>query len=171
MGRRDDLQMPTLSLAVRLLCLLGVANSTPILGKRLFGGLWSAPLDGGLRFVDGRPLLGPSKTVRGVALAIGASAAAAPLLGVPGSVGALVGAGAMAGDALSSFVKRRLGIPSSGRAAGLDQIPEALLPLLATRASLRLSAAQIVGVTFAFLVLEPPLAHLAFRLRLRDQPY
>jgi CDP-2,3-bis-(O-geranylgeranyl)-sn-glycerol synthase len=86
-------------------------------------------------------------------------------------VGALVGAGAMAGDALSSFVKRRVGIPSSGRAPGLDQIPEALLPLLAARASLRLSAAQIVGVTLAFLVLAPPLARLAFGLGLRDRPY
>ena len=163
--------MEDLSLAVRLLCLLGVANSAPILGKRLLGSRWSQPLDGGLRFLDGRPVLGASKTVRGVVLAIVASAAAAPVLGVSAKIGAVVGAGAMAGDALSSFVKRRLGVPSSGRAPGLDQIPEALLPLLAARAPLGLSPAQIAGVTIAFLALEPPLARLAYRLGLRDRPY
>lgn len=163
--------MRALPLAIRLLCLLGVANSAPILGKRLLGGKLNAPLDAGLRFVDGRPLLGPSKTVRGVVLAVAASAAAAPVLGVPARLGRVVGAAAMAGDVLSSFVKRRLGVPSSDRALGLDQVPEALLPMLAVRAPLALTPAQIVGVTAAFLVLELPVARLAHRLGLRERPY
>lgn len=156
---------------LRLLLLIGVANVAPIAAKHVLGERWCAPLDGGWRFVDGRPLLGPSKTVRGVVAAVAATAAAAVVLGPSVAVGAVIGAAAMLGDTLSSFVKRRLGIASSARATGIDQIPEALLPLLVLRGTLELSALQIVGVTVAFFVLEMPLARLAFRLGLRDRPY
>lgn len=157
--------------ALRLLLLLAVANTAPLLAKRLFGARWSTPLDGGLRFLDGRPLLGASKTVRGLLAATLASALAAPLLGLPAAIGAVLGVGAMLGDALASFTKRRLGTPPSGRATGLDQIPEALLPLLLLQAALDLGLLQIAAVTLAFFVLEIPLAWLAHKLGLRDQPY
>ncbi len=157
--------------ALRLLLLLAVANTAPLVAKRLFGTRWSTPLDGGLRFLDGRPLLGASKTVRGLVAATLASALAAPLLGLPAAIGAVLGVGAMLGDALASFTKRRLGTPPSGRATGLDQIPEALLPLLLLQATLDLGLLQIAAVTLAFFVLEIPLAWLAHRLGLRDQPY
>ena len=157
--------------ALRLLLLLAVANTAPLVAKRLFGTRWSTPLDGGLRFLDGRPLLGASKTVRGLVSATLASALAAPLLGLPAAIGAVLGAGAMLGDALASFTKRRLGTPPSGRATGLDQIPEALLPLLLLQATLDLGLQQIAAVTLTFFVLEIPLAWLAHRLGLRDQPY
>lgn len=158
-------------LSLRLLCLLGVANGAPVLAKRVLGDRWNAPLDAGVRLGDGRPLLGPAKTYRGVGVAVLATALAAPLLGIPLAVGAVIGAAAMAGDALSSFAKRRLGAPPSGRATGLDQIPEALLPLLAVRSALDLSAGQIFGVVAAFFVLEQPVARLLHRLGIRDRPY
>jgi CDP-2,3-bis-(O-geranylgeranyl)-sn-glycerol synthase len=163
--------MDELWLSFRLLVLLGVANVSPILAKRLFDHRWRAPLDGGLRFFDGRPLLGPSKTIFGVFTAIVATACAAPLVDIPIEIGALIGAAAMAGDALSSFVKRRMGIASSGRATGLDQVPESLLPLLAVRGALDLSFVQILGITVLFFVLGIPFARLAYRLRIRDRPY
>ena len=47
--------------------------------------------------------------------------------GLPATVGTPLGGGAMLGDALSSFIKRRMGAAPSSRATGLDQIPEALL--------------------------------------------
>ena len=163
--------MDGLWLSLKLLLLLGVANSAPIAAKLLLGSRWNAPLDGGAMFFDGRPLLGPGKTIRGVVAAIAAAAIAAWALAIPPSVGALAGAVSMAGDALASFTKRRLGVAPSGRAVGLDQIPESLLPLLAVQGLLDLSAAQIAGITAAFLVLEIPLARLAYRLGLRDRPY
>lgn len=158
-------------LGIRLLLLLAVANSAPIATRRLLGARWSVPLDGGLRFFDGRPLLGPSKTVRGVVVAVAACALCAPLLGLPLALGALIGAASMAGDALSSFIKRRLAIESSGQAFGLDQVPEALLPLLAVQGLLDLSLLQVAAVTAAFFLLEIPLARLSFRLGLRERPY
>ena len=158
-------------LGLRLLLLLGAANSGPIVAKRLLGARWSWPLDAGLRMPDGRPLLGPSKTVRGVVVAVVACMLCAPVLGLPVAAGALTGAAAMAGDALSSFVKRRLAIEPSGQAFGLDQIPEALLPLLAVQGLLNLSWLQVAAVTAAFFLLEVPVARLAHRLGLRDRPY
>jgi len=158
-------------LGLRLLLLLGVANSAPIAARRLLADRWAAPLDGGLNFVDGRPLLGPGKTIRGVAAAVVATALASWALGMSPQVGALLGAVSMAGDALASFVKRRLGVAPSGRATGLDQVPESLLPLLAVQGMLDLSAVQILAVTVAFFVLEIPLARWAFRLGLRERPY
>ncbi len=163
--------MNDLWLGVSLLLLLAAANSAPIAAKLVFGRRWSAPLDGGLHFVDGRPLLGPSKTFRGFVAAVMTSAVLAALLDLPVSWGALIGAMAMLGDAMSSFAKRRLGIASSGRATGLDQIPEALLPLLAVHSAFDLSWLQIVLITLAFFLLEMPMARLFFHLGLRDRPY
>lgn len=158
-------------LGLRLLVLLAVANSAPIAAKKLLGARWGWPLDAGMLFFDGRHVLGPSKTLRGLIAATAATALVAMPLGLGAGIGAAIGAVAMLGDALSSFVKRRLGVASSGRATGIDQIPESLLPLLAVRGALALSLAQIAAITLAFFVLEIPLARLSFRLGLRDRPY
>lgn len=163
--------MDTLWLGTRLLLLLAVANGAPILAKRVFGSWWSMPLDGGWVFLDGRHLLGPSKTVRGLVIATGGTTVVAALLGFSLGVGFLVGAFSMLGDALASFTKRRLNIASSGRATGLDQIPEALLPLLVVGGGLGLSLLDVLLITLVFFVLEMPLARLFFALGLRDRPY
>lgn len=154
-----------------LLLLLGAANGAPILARDLLGSRWAAPLDGGRRGWDGRPLLGPSKSWRGVAAALLATTAMALLLGRPPLFGLLFGAAAMAGDLLSSFLKRRLGVPSSGRATGLDQLPEALFPSLLAVPVLDLSAGEVAVAVAAFFVLEVTLSPLLFRLGLRDRPY
>jgi CDP-2,3-bis-(O-geranylgeranyl)-sn-glycerol synthase len=159
--------MPLLALLVLLL----VANGTPVLAKWVLGDRFAFPLDGGVRFVDGRPLFGPAKTIRGIVLSVAATAAAAPVVGLDGMIGAVVGAAAMAGDLFSSFVKRRLGVPTSGRATGLDQLPEALIPLLACRGALALTLADIAATAAMFFVGEIVLSRLLFRLRVRDRPH
>src|SRR5207237_10456263 len=104
-----------------------------VIAKKMLCGHYSYPLDGNLTFADARPVLGRSKTIRGVALAVLVTTASASLIGLGWRTGLLVGSFAMAGDLFSSFCKRRLGLPSSSRASGLDQLPEALLPLLRWR--------------------------------------
>jgi len=158
-------------LCFRMLLLIAVANGAPVVAMWLFHPRWSASLDGGARFLDGRPLLGPSKTVRGAIAGIAATALVAPVLGIPFVLGALMGAAAMTGDALSSFIKRRLGIKPSGEALGLDQIPESLLPLLAVQGQLGLSVPLIIVATLLFLALEIPLARASSRLRMRDSSH
>ena len=155
--------MEGIVLSIQLLALLGVANLAPLVARRLLRARWLTPLDGGLSFFDGRRLLGPSKTVRGLLAAVIAAALCAPLVGISIDLGALIGATAMAGDALSSFVKRRLGIAPSAEAIGLDHIPESLLPLLAVKSALSLSLLQIVGVTAAFVAFGIPLARMVRR--------
>ncbi|MBK6004520.1 CDP-archaeol synthase [Ramlibacter ginsenosidimutans] len=158
-------------LALRLLLLLTVANNGPIAAKLLLRARWDRPIDGGVLFRDGRPLLGHSKTWRGLASAVLLSALLAPVLGFSAAIGALTGALSMVGDALASFTKRRLGVPTSGRSFGLDQLPEAVLPLLVLHEPLQLSWPLITGVAVAFLLLETPAARLAHRLGWRDTPH
>jgi hypothetical protein len=77
----------------------------------------------------------------------------------------------MAGDLLSSFIKRRLDRPPSSRATGLDQIPESLIPLLACRTALSLTVWDIIVTAALFFAGEVALSRLFYRLRLRDRPY
>jgi CDP-2,3-bis-(O-geranylgeranyl)-sn-glycerol synthase len=156
---------------LQLLILLMLANGTPVIVKKMLGGHYSYPLDGDLTFADGRPIFGRSKTIRGIALAVLVTMAGAPLIGFGWRIGLLVGSFAMAGDLLSSFCKRRLGLPSSSRASGLDQIPESLLPLLACRDLLALTAADILVCVVMFVVGEVVLSRLLYAFRLRDRPY
>ncbi len=156
---------------LQLLILLMLANGTPVIGKKILGGRYSYPLDGNLTFADGRPLFGRSKTIRGVTLAVLVATGAAPIIGLGWKTGLLVGSFAMAGDLFSSFCKRRLGLPSSSRASGLDQIPESLLPLLACRDLLALTAADIAVCVLMFVIGEVVLSRLLYAFRLRDRPY
>jgi CDP-2,3-bis-(O-geranylgeranyl)-sn-glycerol synthase len=158
-------------LVLQLTILLALANGAPLVAAGLLGTRGAYPLDGGQTFRDGAPLLGASKTVRGVAAGILASTAGALLVGLPGHLGAVVGAGAMVGDALSSFIKRRLGLPPSSRATGLDQIPESLLPLLACRLMVPLTALDIAATVAIFFFGEIILSRALYRAHLRDRPY
>ena len=156
---------------LQILIVVTVANATPVVAKRIFGDRLAYPVDGNLALPDGRPLFGPSKTVRGLLLALIITAAAAPLVGLDPTIGLLVGATAMAGDLLSSFLKRRLGFAPSSRATGLDQIPEVLFPLLACRSALGLNVLDVGAGVAIFLIGEILISRVLFRLRLRDRPY
>jgi len=154
-----------------ILLLLGVANGTPVFATRLFGKRFNAPLDNGLKFPDGRPLFGPSKTVRGLVLSVTCTTLAAPLLGFEWITGAGLASASMFGDLISSFTKRRLGLRAHSQAFGLDQVPESLLPLLVLQQHLGLGYADIAIIVAMFIVLELALSRLLFKLHIRDRPY
>lgn len=134
------------------LLLLVVANGTPVLAHHILGERFRWPVDGGIRFFDQRPLLGPSKTIRGITVAVLATALASVVVGLPLRIGVLVAVWAMVGDVLSSFIKRRLGMPPSHGALGLDQGLESLFPLLAVRSHLGLSFPEVLATVAAFIV-------------------
>ncbi len=161
----------TIAIAIKVQLLLLAANGSPVLAKRLLGERWKYPLDFGLEFFDGNRLLGASKTVRGLVSAVLVCATAAPLLGFPWITGALFGLASMTGDAFSSFIKRRINIPPSGMAFGLDQIPEALLPILLVRQQLALDWWSVVVLVVLFIVGELLLSRVMYHLGVRDRPY
>lgn len=120
----------------------GAANVAPILVAKLPGlRQWNTPMDFGIRY-RGKRLLGKSKTWRGLlcGIAFGAIAFALqqPLSQHFGSfttyleavhyfdlspwLGVLLGAGALLGDAVKSFFKRRMAIPPSKSWFPFDQL-------------------------------------------------
>ena len=156
---------------LQLMVLLTLANGAPVVAKKIFGSRFALPLDFGLMFFDGRPVFGPSKTFRGIVVAVLAAAAGAPLIDLDPMVGITAAGAAMAGDLFSSFVKRRLNLPPSSQALGLDQIPESLLPMLACRHALSLTTVDIALGVAVFFAGELVLSRLLFRAHLRDEPY
>ena len=156
---------------LQLLVLMTLANGTPIVAKKIFGPRFARPLDAGIIFFDGRPVFGHSKTIRGILASIVITAIGAPIIGMTLTIGAIVACAAMAGDLLSSFVKRRLNFAPSSRALGLDQVPESLLPMLACRDALSLTIADIALGVSIFFIGELILSRLLYQTHLRDRPY
>ena len=121
--------------------------------------------------LNGQPLFGPAKTWRGWLVAVAASAAVAPLLGINWTTGVVFGAAAMAGDLLSSFIKRRIKRPTSSMVLGIDQIPEALVPCLVCKSVLALDWFNIGIIVGVFFIGELLVSQLLYRLHIRDRPY
>ncbi len=70
--------------------------------------------------------------------------------------------GRLAADAASSFTKRRLRLSPGAEVPALDQLPEALLPLLVLARPLGVSLLEAVGIALIFLCLDlaaRPLRH------------
>jgi len=110
------------------------ANGAPV----LFGG--GRPIDGGKKFRDGKPIFGPHKTVRGFVsgLLIGTfvgwvQEAYGPSVGLPqGStvLGFALSLGALLGDLLGSFIKRRMNLKPGAHLPLSDQLDFVLAALL-----------------------------------------
>ena len=160
-----------MTLIIRTLVLLAVANGTPVIVKRLFGAWADHAIDCGMRLADGRFMFGPSKTIRGVVSSVIATALAAAAIGLTLYAGTAIALGAMAGDLASSFTKRRLGLNPSSKATGVDQIPEALLPCLLLSAILPLTVGDVAVIVLFFFGGEIILSELLFQFGVRDRPY
>jgi len=151
------------------------ANGAPV----IFGG--GKPIDFGKLFLDGKPLFGSHKTIRGfiLGLAIGtlvgwAQEALAPNVGLPKGnalLGFILSLGAMIGDLLGSFLKRRLDLKPGAPLPISDQMDFVLVALL--------FGALVEPPTFTaaliILVLTGPIHLLvniaAYLLRLKETPW
>ena len=158
-------------LTVWLLVLLILANGLPVVAARFFGHRFSAPIDGGRQWRDGRPLFGPSKTWRGVMAGFIACSLSAPLFGLTVAFGAIYALLALGGDLLSSFIKRRMGLEASARATGLDQLPESVIPVGYAWVALDLPAWQAMGVVLLFVAANMLFSPLLYRLGIRKRPH
>jgi CDP-2,3-bis-(O-geranylgeranyl)-sn-glycerol synthase len=85
----------------------------------VFGG--GAPLDGGVKWLDGKPFLGGNKTTKGTIFGI----LIGSIIGILQKNfygGFLQAFGAISGDIISSFLKRRINIEPGASLPILDQL-------------------------------------------------
>ncbi|SES84383.1 MULTISPECIES: CDP-archaeol synthase [Marinobacter] len=158
-------------ITVWLLLLLVLANGAPVVAARLLQHRFSAPVDGGLRLWDGQPLLGRSKTWRGLVAGLLSCTVFAPVMGLSVSFGVVFAALALGGDLLSSFIKRRMALEPSARASGLDQLPESVLPVAYAWWQLDFPLWQAIGVVLLFVTANMVFSPLLYQLGIRKQPH
>lgn len=151
--------------------LLVVANASPLLVGNLLGRFAGWRIDSGKTLADGRPLFGATKTWRGLFSSLLFTGLAAWLLGHGWPLGLVVAAAAMTGDLLSSFIKRRVGMASSAKAIGLDQLPEALIPALFLRLLFDFSWTVVIVAAAIFAIVDVAASPLLFKLGWRRQPH
>ena len=143
--------------------LLIAANAVPVIVGKLARERGALPLDFGYVMPDGERLFGSHKTWRGLLSGMVACALLALLFGLPLWLGVGFAALSLAADACSSAVKRRMRLKPGSDVLGLDQLAEALVPLLVFARPLGLQLSEIVGVTACFVVLDAATAGLRHR--------
>lgn len=159
-------QLPSL-----LIFILVCANGAPIIARKLLSSRFDTPLDGHLVLWDGQRLFGSSKTIRGVVAATLTTTVIFMFLDMSALNGFLFGLSAMLGDSLSSFVKRRARLNPGDTAPWLDQIPEALLPVLFVRTSLELGWLQVIVVVVGFALVNMIISPVTYWLHIRRRPH
>jgi len=92
-----------------------IANATPT----IFGG--GTPIDVGSKFIDGRPIFGSHKTIRGFFSGMIAGTISGFLQGNL-FAGFILSLGALSGDLAGAFVKRRVGIEPGSPFPLVDQL-------------------------------------------------
>ncbi|MDK2913245.1 MAG: CDP-2,3-bis-(O-geranylgeranyl)-sn-glycerol synthase [Thermococcaceae archaeon] len=152
------------------------ANASPV----IVGG--GRPIDGGRTWKDGRRLLGDGKTWRGFlgGVLIGTSVGLIQYFITPQFYGSLENAlklafllsfGALIGDLVGSFIKRRANLPRGYPAIGLDQLGFLISALAFAYPVKTLSSAQII-----FLLIVSPFVHwganyFAYRMGWKSVPW
>ncbi|WP_309371566.1 CDP-archaeol synthase [Nitrosomonas sp.] len=156
---------------LHVLILIIIANGAPIVLSHLTSNKVAHPIDCGYIFLDRNRLLGNAKTWRGLIGSLLITSLFGLWLGYEFETGFLIAAGAMSGDLLSSFIKRRLSLPPSSMAPFLDQIPESLLPAMLVMQTFQLIAIDLAYLVAVFFVLEYVLSFLLYKLGIRKKPY
>lgn len=139
------------------------ANAAPV----IFGG--GPPIDAGKKFLDGKPILGSHKTFRGffVGLAIGTSVGFIQYIFLQSndflkevlqfqfsiSLGFMLSLGALVGDLIESFFKRRLGLRPGSPLLIADQLDFVVVALLF---SLLVSPPPLL-IVLIIIVITPPI--------------
>lgn len=174
---------------IYLMAPAGFANMAPIFTRKILKSL-AVPIDSNLK-LKGRPLLGKNKTVRGLVMGIIFSIVMVylqvylykyPFFSDMGFfdytqtnillLGFLMGFGALAGDAIKSFFKRRVGIKPGERFIPWDQIDWVVGLVVFTIPVLEIYTLKLlVYLLVTGFVLHIVLRHLGYYLRINSSKW
>lgn len=166
-----QLDLTQLGLAVVYYLPAFIANGSGPLVRR------GSPIDGGRNAWDGRRVLGDGKTYEGLILALTYGTTVGVILSVfLGEkwifISFMESLGAMLGDMVGAFIKRRLNIPRGGRALGLDQLDFILgATSLGYILGLRVSILQFSFICVLTFVTHLGTNFLAYRLKIKSVPW
>lgn len=156
---------------LQLLILIIIANGAPILIRVLLHDKFAYAVDFQCKLPDDKPLFGSSKTWRGVFASLLATSAAAWLFGYPSQTGFLVALYVIAGDLISSFIKRRMALAPSSPAFFLDQVPESLIPSYLMRQQFNLEISSVILLVLIFIMINLTTSQVLYSLGIRKRPY
>jgi len=158
----------------------GVANATPVIANKIpLVNKWATPVDFGLS-LRGKRLLGDNKTWRGIFTATLLAGVTGWLLyplvtndqsrGAVFGLSLLMGFGAMLGDSVESFIKRKRNVPAGHSWFPFDQIDYIIggLVLVAPFADISAKTLGLIFVTYFTLHLAS--AYFAYLIGLKDRP-
>jgi len=142
-----------------------IANATPVV---LGGG---GSLDGGRNWIDGKPLFGDHKTIRGTISGL----AAGFLVGLAQNFplhGALLSIGAIGGDLVVSFAKRRMDLKPGAQFPVADQMGFIVLAvILVSFVEQAPTWDQALGILIATLPIHYLSNIIAWGLKLKSNPW
>jgi CDP-2,3-bis-(O-geranylgeranyl)-sn-glycerol synthase len=140
------------------------ANAAPV---ALGGG---PPLDGGEKWLDGKPFLGSHKTFRGCVVGIVAGLMVGVLQGSLYS-GLAQGFGAIFGDLLSSFLKRRWGLAPGEGFPLLDQLDFIIVAIILSQPYTRASLQEMLIILIVTVPIHYFMNFVAWVVKLKENPW
>lgn len=167
----------------------GIANIAPVLANKVpVLNKWNAPLDFGKSW-QGIRVLGNNKRWRGLVAGTVTASLAALLIFLltdrsyySGDIvsvlphvdaivgGGLLGFGALAGDALESFLKRQRGIKSGDSWFPFDQTDYVIGGIVSSIPLVGFSIRRTIIILVVFFVLHLLFSWIAYKLGLKDKP-
>ena len=150
-----------------------VANASPVIFKNIIP--MKTPIDRGKNFIDGKRILGDGKTIEGfiIGTLVGSFIGfILVLLKMHNYISVvLLSLGAMTGDCIGSFLKRRLGIPRGKPLPLVDQLTFVIIALLMCS-----TITYIPPLYYLYAILITPPLHLgsnyvAYLLKLKEVPW
>jgi CDP-2,3-bis-(O-geranylgeranyl)-sn-glycerol synthase len=140
------------------------ANASPVL---LGGG---GPLDGGAKWIDGKPILGSHKTIKGTIIGILAGVTVGVLQG--NFVGGVFQAiGAILGDLASSFYKRRIDLKPGESFPPADQLDFIFFAVLLSFPVQNTELYRIIIIILLTIPLHYLANFIAYILKLKENPW
>ena len=148
---------------------------------REFGG--KTPLDFGKKFSDGKPIFGSGKTFKGFfwGIAIGTGVGFLITAFLPQHalafttnfvlLGFLLSLGAIIGDMIASFFKRRNGIDQGKEVLFLDQLDFAMGGMILGSVLYVPDFYEILAVCIVTLIVHKASNYIAFKLKLKKVPW